>query len=389
MTDHENVVIQPCETGLGLFSKKIIPRHTVFLEDSPSVCISKHACYCGEIAKEFCENCELVGYCSSSCRNKYEFWHKDECDIVKPRLSNFYLTDYVLLLIVRFHLFDEKLSFDLCKGVLPSKLAKWCETTYESLPDSIKKMYSFEDFYSLFLVFKANGFGSIDQVTLFNTISRTNHGCLPNAQQVNNTLVSLREIQEGEEILICYTHECNRTLMFDERQIMLKNHWGFLCECVACSDPISRYWFDSINHGILCSSEKCLEHPDRRVLLEGSPENVFDLIHRRVFSSLEKDSERPYPPFITKGLVSSSKAPECPFCGTQYEKDIFEKNEKKNKVCDEAADLKEALKKLFIFQQIEPLQKVLKNDEKTKNMIKELVEKKQIPSSMLLSQSDD
>ena len=84
--------------------------------------------------------------------------------------------------------------------------------------------------------------GDLKKSGLYMTISRINHSCAPNVycswikgdkSKVMKQVRVIREIKEGEEILLMY-HCPSILLSKDERQTILKN-WNFTCNCEVCS----------------------------------------------------------------------------------------------------------------------------------------------------------
>lgn len=78
-------------------------------------------------------------------------------------------------------------------------------------------------------------------MVMFDVISACNHSCDPNAEisDVNEngevTLYSLRPIEAGEEITICYGKQMLRWLPRRIRQQVLGREWGFDCACHRCA----------------------------------------------------------------------------------------------------------------------------------------------------------
>ncbi len=75
---------------------------------------------------------------------------------------------------------------------------------------------------------------------VFPTVARINHSCVPNAQGNFNaileggsfTIHALRDIEGGDELTISYLHD--ELALRQERQIKLKDLYGFRCECEIC-----------------------------------------------------------------------------------------------------------------------------------------------------------
>ena len=69
-----------------------------------------------------------------------------------------------------------------------------------------------------------------------------NHDCLPSCQATVNdegyvTITALRDIKEGEELLISYV---DATKEYEERRAVLEKHYGFECKCARCTTERSR-----------------------------------------------------------------------------------------------------------------------------------------------------
>ena len=77
-------------------------------------------------------------------------------------------------------------------------------------------------------------------VGIFPTICLINHSCVPNSQHSWNSMKNsqmihaVRDIEEGEEITICY----GKQGAFDARHDFLIESFGFECDCSVCSLPI-------------------------------------------------------------------------------------------------------------------------------------------------------
>lgn len=79
-------------------------------------------------------------------------------------------------------------------------------------------------------------------VGLYTLQSACNHSCIPNAEpsflQNNHrlSLVSLKDIQEGEEIFISYLDECMLERSRHSRRKELVSNYLFLCDCPRCNE---------------------------------------------------------------------------------------------------------------------------------------------------------
>ena len=76
---------------------------------------------------------------------------------------------------------------------------------------------------------------------VFATIARFNHSCLPSAEFVWNEgegkqeVRAIRDIKVGEEISLCYFTSCIQLKHAEQRKQYLLEHYGFECNCLACS----------------------------------------------------------------------------------------------------------------------------------------------------------
>ena len=88
----------------------------------------------------------------------------------------------------------------------------------------------------------AMGCGDEDENGLFVTMSYVNHACLANTLHhfVDDHGVKIisasRRIEQGEEITVSYINEESEA---STRCEFLRKKWGFVCDCLACSNPAS------------------------------------------------------------------------------------------------------------------------------------------------------
>jgi hypothetical protein len=96
-------------------------------------------------------------------------------------------------------------------------------------------------------IFCANDFLLANQHALgvFETVSRINHSCVPNVHFSNNAELNGKEtvhaacdIEEGQELLANYIGGRSNYWCTGERQEYLFFHYGFWCQCDACSGAI-------------------------------------------------------------------------------------------------------------------------------------------------------
>jgi hypothetical protein len=92
-------------------------------------------------------------------------------------------------------------------------------------------------------IIKTNVFGLGTNPTLngvFEICSRFNHSCAPNANFVWNEgtqqieFRAIEDIQEGEEIFVCYLNSEKTNSTHHVRQETLLQRYGFICQCAAC-----------------------------------------------------------------------------------------------------------------------------------------------------------
>ena len=76
---------------------------------------------------------------------------------------------------------------------------------------------------------------------IFPELSRFNHSCVPSAEFRWNEKLhrqeirSIRNISPGEEITLCYFTLDIMAQSKKDRQDYLEGHYGFICDCIACS----------------------------------------------------------------------------------------------------------------------------------------------------------
>uniref|UniRef100_A0A1Y1L0P8 SET domain-containing protein n=1 Tax=Photinus pyralis TaxID=7054 RepID=A0A1Y1L0P8_PHOPY len=133
------------------------------------------------------------------------------------------------------------------QGVGTSAVSQWVTRSSElPLPDAekqqldnfIDKLYEDMDRVS-------GNFLNNEGVALFSLQSSCNHSCVPNAEPTylhNNSrlsLVSLRDIEAGEEITISYLDECNLQRSRHSRHKVLMENYLFVCNCLKCEEQVN------------------------------------------------------------------------------------------------------------------------------------------------------
>ena len=97
-------------------------------------------------------------------------------------------------------------------------------------------------FISNFITFHRRG------LALYDCISKFNHSCNPNCVLVfdNNTglIVTIRDIEIGEELTVSYYLLASYPIPADERQSLLKKHYDFNCKCQNCKVGVFKEWND-------------------------------------------------------------------------------------------------------------------------------------------------
>ncbi|CCX06260.1 hypothetical protein FPQ18DRAFT_354171 [Pyronema domesticum] len=122
-----------------------------------------------------------------------------------------------------------------------SRLTKPQQSAFLSLHNA--QVRSTSELPPFLSIISTNAFGlGIDATKsgVFETCSRFNHSCVPNANFVWNEggqkleVRAVEDIQEGEEILLSYLG--SKLAMADrlERQQSLRLRYGFQCQCAAC-----------------------------------------------------------------------------------------------------------------------------------------------------------
>ncbi|KAK9388618.1 hypothetical protein V1515DRAFT_578937 [Lipomyces mesembrius] len=256
--------------GNGLVVAKDIPAYSEILRKIPDVSVpdSDHRsqicanCFLfaadtgdrvqpGSVVKVFsCGKCRSTYYCSQDCQlQDWKAYHKRECKILASLAGQVPPSPVVLLMRIlmmdgskrdRFynamenlmsHIDDRGKMEDFATLVLMSKGAKEYSGTKLSL-DAVVGLLCKVMTNSASI---ANP--SYDTVGMMfdPVISLINHSCDPNAVLVFNKNVLLvravREIKEGEEILISYT---DNTMPMPYRKEQLRTRYFFDCQCSAC-----------------------------------------------------------------------------------------------------------------------------------------------------------
>lgn len=199
--------------GLGLFAKSLIPRGTRILSEKPLL-----SCPSSQPSQIF--------------RNAQQLSKSEK---------------------------QELLSLSSYDGTGIQRVGRWWSTTKWTIADVLlqkKKKKKKNESYALrsgiwsenlriLNIFRSNCFdvdaGDDDDEndrTLYLTIARINHSCVPNAQANWHPSLrrfnvhALRDIERGEEVEISYRAEDGQ--LREGRQRELQEGYGFLCACPAC-----------------------------------------------------------------------------------------------------------------------------------------------------------
>lgn len=94
--------------------------------------------------------------------------------------------------------------------------------------------------------FAANNFATGRGLSVFETSARLNHSCVPNVHHSFNptlqkqTVHAVRDIFPGEELLTTYLGGEGSYIVSVQRKEILRQGYGFICMCPACSHPSTR-----------------------------------------------------------------------------------------------------------------------------------------------------
>lgn len=226
--------------------------HTVLMKHTPKFC---EDCLSDKKDLLKCGGCQQIFYCNSECqKSDWVDSHKKTCKIYKMlKLKGFTPTTFFKLLIkIGFSDNKERLGllkdfqdnssdFDRSKIDFIEETCKMIEV-YANI-QKLELKISYEDMVKLGCKIQINSFTIQQQKTgteigigLFHPANFINHCCEPNAIQVftgcNLRIVSIREINENEEINICYAESGEGCRKF------LKENYFFNCDCGYCKEKV-------------------------------------------------------------------------------------------------------------------------------------------------------
>ncbi|XP_062825032.1 histone-lysine N-methyltransferase SMYD3 isoform X2 [Anolis carolinensis] len=205
-----------------------------------------------------CSQCKVARYCDARCQKEAWEDHKRECKCIKSVEPNFppdsvRLVGRIIFKLLRqstcpseelYSFSDlqsnvEKLSEEMKEGL--GHLAKTLQLYLKVEIQDVSQLPPALDVFETFAKVACNCFsisnGEMQDVGvgLYPSMSLLNNSCDPNCAIVFEGpelhLRSIREIQEGEELTICYVETMMPT---PERQERLKRQYCFECDCLMC-----------------------------------------------------------------------------------------------------------------------------------------------------------
>uniref|UniRef100_A0A6F9DTW6 [histone H3]-lysine(4) N-trimethyltransferase n=1 Tax=Phallusia mammillata TaxID=59560 RepID=A0A6F9DTW6_9ASCI len=282
-------VFHSAEKGRGLCTKSGLLRGSVVLSCDPFVYVltkSQKGVRCDHCLKRQdtllrCSGCKFMRYCDRKCQKGAWHQHKPECAALK-RVSPKIPPDFVILLSrVLWKLedsMDDNKPEDLISIVdLESNYSRLTDSQKEGLGQFVVVLHSYwgqgalplqvpdiKAVLELCAKIKNNSFAISDEemqadigTGVYLSCSLLNHSCEPNCvaefDQMRLNIRALRDIDQGEELLISYTDLFAPTC---DRQEELMNVYRFQCKCVACTscrhDKMMMQDFD----GLMTSSKQ-------------------------------------------------------------------------------------------------------------------------------------
>lgn len=229
--------------------------HTVLMKNSQKFCEN---CLSNTKNQLKCGGCQQILYCNFECqKSDWVDTHKKTCKIYKMlKLKGFTPTSFFkLLLKIIFSENKENLKFleDFKDNLLDFERSKidFIEETCKMIEvytnmQKIELKISYEDLVKLGCKIQINSFtiqqpvsGTEIGIGLFHPANFINHSCEPNAIQIfvgcNLRIVSIREINENEEINISYTERREGLRKF------LKDNYFFNCNCGFCQEKVENF----------------------------------------------------------------------------------------------------------------------------------------------------
>lgn len=133
------------------------------------------------------------------------------------------------------------------QGIGTSSISQWVSKTSYSLISTEDKQVldTFIDHLYEQMEEHTGNFLNNEGVALYSLQSTCNHSCIPNAEPSflhNNhrlSLVAIKDIEEGEEILISYLDECTLNRSRHSRRKELRKNYLFLCDCPKCEEQVT------------------------------------------------------------------------------------------------------------------------------------------------------
>lgn len=219
-----------------------------------------------------CNGCHFARFCGRDCQVKsWRAYHKYECKVFKKRKNDqLHAIARAVLRVVL--LKDRDLlpseDFDRIRSLVAHEeiLTAGRRSNLTELAEGIKHLaessMSVEMIQRLIFIMRANATelpttlnGAIG-VMLNPLIAKLNHSCEPNVaiyrpsgwadstedttdgRKVFTQIIPLRDIQEGEELLLCYV---DPTASVEARKEKLKDEYLFDCNCVRCAADVKSH----------------------------------------------------------------------------------------------------------------------------------------------------
>lgn len=282
-------VLEPSESiyGRGLYALRRVNAGKCLLLDEPLMVQAGSSSVCahclsplngmggGERGAVECQHCESERYCSTACREaawesnhccccasqnpQYAQWSKsvmegavkdkgkgwsDSTSPYRAALASLAVAKLCAMATVKQCHPLSLDGMDYLRGV-----ADYDRETALSevgnlavmLSTAFRQPYLFmEDTLSLFAVLQSNEFVVDGNIALYPLLSLLNHSCCPNCKVVGTAgrptkrqLVALKDIREGEQLMIDYNSALISTLSFEDRKALCAQR-HFVCFCQKC-----------------------------------------------------------------------------------------------------------------------------------------------------------
>lgn len=274
----EGIITNDAINAGHLISQSFIDPIVYTIDDGMS---SSHCHFClGVLNKKFsCSSCKFCRYCSPQCFKNDVPIHRLEC-LALQRLSNRMKVDIsnytrsirlATRLIILCHnggsdvreMMRSFVAWTPSEHIDVTNLRNLSVLIYRLISLIQDKIPNFsldvDDIYHLLCQFRANNIGICHSdmnsvgVGLYPIVSKMNHSCQPNTaiffEGIRAKTVSLRPLRQHEELTITYIELAQST---NSRRKLLKERYGFLCDCIRCKDtesdaPLTERLLDTYN----------------------------------------------------------------------------------------------------------------------------------------------